>query len=268
MSLKPQLPIIDLGLIYINGCIPTVANAPLSPQDITITPGQLRDSTNTFDIVVNSPLVVSLAFNGVGGLDTGTVEANHFYPVYVIYDSSQSNNPAGLLSRSATNPVMPSLNGVTYSHFRLIGYIKTDESLNVIGFRVVGTGNDRKNLWDDRISVLSAGTATTFTSVSTSPATPHIMGLTLPAPQSISVGVNCELFDNNLDNELFLGSYRGISSSDYCVGLTAVRAGITQAAQLQLPADWSSALNYRIKYRIGNTGGTVNIFVTSFTYVV
>ncbi len=267
MSLKPQLQIVDLGNIYINGCVPTFSDPLISPQDIMITAGQLRDSTNTFDIVVDSPLVVSLSFNGVGGLDTGTVSGDTFYAVYVIYDATQSNNPAALLSLSSTTPIMPSLNGTYYSHFRLIGYIKTDDSGNVSGFRVVGTGNDRKHMWDNRISVLTFGTATTYTPISLSAAVPNILGSSPSSPQSVCVSVNCELFDNDIDNELVLGNFNGLSTS-YCTGLTAVVAGITQTAQLQLPADFTTSLDYEIKYLIRATGGIVNVFVTAYTYVV
>ncbi len=132
---------------------------------VSISTGQLRDSTNSFDLLVSSSLSLSASSNGVNALDSGSVAANTWYAVYVIYDPTRRNPVAGLLSTSSTAPVMPSANGVTYGAFRLVGWVLTDGSSNFLVPYIIGNGNSRKNIWNDHIAVLTNGTASTATNV-------------------------------------------------------------------------------------------------------
>lgn len=161
-------PIVNLGSLYVNGCQGEWA----SNTTRTIAPGQVRDSTNTFDIVVSNTLTVSGAFNGVGGLDTGTLASSTFYAVYVIYDPTQINSPALLLSTSFTNPIMPSLNGVTYGAFRLLDFVLTDGSAHFLKDYNFSTDSSLiYKQYDLPLTVLGTGNATTITSVDLSPGT-------------------------------------------------------------------------------------------------
>ena len=54
--------------------------------------------------------------SGVNGLDTGSLAANTFYAVYIIYDGSSVN---GLISTSATSPTLPS----GYTYYARIGWV-------------------------------------------------------------------------------------------------------------------------------------------------
>ncbi len=266
MSLKPQLPIINLGALYANGCVHGVVAG--SPNNLSITAGQLRDSTNTFDIVVDSPLTLSTTTSGVGGLDMGTVAVNTFYAVYVIYDVTQANPPAALLSLSSTQPLMPSLNGVTYSHFRLIGYIKTSLAvIDILGFRIIGTGNDRKHMWDNVIKVLSAGTDTVYTPVSLNGGIPNIMGISQTSPASVEVSCVCGITPAAVGNAIALANFNELFSQE-SVSLSGVVMGVDQIAQLILAADLTITGDYQIKYLLTGTGGTADILISSFTFVI
>ena len=56
------IPIINLPFLYINGLI--VSNDATTEQTvIDLSAGQCRDSTNTYDMVLNAPITVSSAFN-------------------------------------------------------------------------------------------------------------------------------------------------------------------------------------------------------------
>lgn len=167
------VPIVNLGMLYANGCEISVATA----TTLTVQPGQLRDSTNTVDIVVNSTLGVDSSISGAFGVDTGTIAASTFYAVYIVSDTTNQNPPATLLSLSSITPTMPAVNGVTYSAYRLIGYVKTDGSSNFLAARIMGNGNMRYNDWDVPINVLTGGTATTFTAVSLAAGIPSGIGL-------------------------------------------------------------------------------------------
>ena len=80
---------------------------------------------------------VSLSINSAGaganGLDTGTLAANTWYSVWVIWNGATA---AGLLSASATAPTMPA----GYTHKARIGWIRTDGTANKypLGFTQYG----------------------------------------------------------------------------------------------------------------------------------
>lgn len=157
-----QLPGNVLQNLYVNGCSPSYTTT----TTVTIGTGQVRDSTNSFDIAVKTPLVINMAAKGANGLDTGTFAASTSYYLYVLYDETQANPPVALASLSATAPVMPSLNGVTYSHFRLVGFIRSNGSTNILPFLISGNGATKFYAWDAPIVVLTAAAGTTPTNVS------------------------------------------------------------------------------------------------------
>lgn len=158
------IPISNLGLKYINDCSIVASSGGAT---FSITPGQMRDSTNTFDIVVPSTLTVTGTTKGANGLDSGTIANNTWYAVHVIYDPTNNNPVSAIFSLSATAPVMPSLasTGVTYGAFRLIGWVKTDGSALFLPFIILGNGNARQHYWDSSINVLTGGTSATFATV-------------------------------------------------------------------------------------------------------
>ncbi len=159
------VPTVTLPDLYVNGC----QGAWVSDTTRSIAPGQLRDSTNTYDILFDTPLIVSSAFNGVNGLDTGTVAENTRYYVFVIFDYTNTNLPASLLSLSPDSPVMPSLNGITYGAFRLVDTTVTDGSSNfLLDYNHSANENTIYKQYDAPQSVLSAGVDTTYTAVNLS----------------------------------------------------------------------------------------------------
>jgi len=68
--------------------------------------------------VSNVNVTISTVASGVNGLDSGTVAADSFYSVWVIYNGSTI---AGLISASPTSPALPA--GYTYS--ARLGYVAT-----------------------------------------------------------------------------------------------------------------------------------------------
>jgi hypothetical protein len=250
--------------LYAYGCQHLYASA----TTITVTSGQLRDSTNTFDIVVPNDIVVSTSFVGAGGLDEGVVQPDTFYAVYVLYDYTHTNNPVGLLSKNPITPVMPSINGVTYSALRLIGYIKTIPVGNdIYGFRIIGTGNDRQHIWDNVSPSIIGGTATTYTPLSLSNAVPNILGLSATAPKSIGISTSSAITPTAAGNSLELSNFNELFAQ-FSSELSAVVAAVRQTGELSLAADFTSALDYKIKYRLTGTGGSADVQVSSFTFPI
>jgi len=80
---------------------------------------------NASTLISNSVLVCNTAIVGISGLDTGTLSANQHYAIYVIFNPT-INGVSSLISLSGAAPTLPT----GYTHFALVGWIKTD-----------GTGN-------------------------------------------------------------------------------------------------------------------------------
>lgn len=66
---------------------------------------------------------INVLNTGANGLDTGTLAANTWYAVWVIYNGTTA---AGLISTSSTAPTMPA----GYTHRARVGWIRTDGSAN------------------------------------------------------------------------------------------------------------------------------------------
>lgn len=155
---------INLSSLYSNGLnVSWTSNTTL-----TIAPGQCRDSTNSFDITLLQNTVLNAANTGLNGLDQGVLANNTMYYPFVIYDSSLQHIVGTILSASATNPYMP-----FYGYFRRVGVAKTDGSAHFLKFyRKSINSNFVFHQWDSPITVLSGGTATTFTAQSLATAAP------------------------------------------------------------------------------------------------
>jgi hypothetical protein len=169
MSDKKQ--VVNYGLKYING----LNIAKSSNTSLTVSAGQCRDSSNTFDIVVTAPLTLSATVVGANGIDVGTFAASKCYAVFVIKDSALYNSPALLLSLSATAPVMPS----GYDSGLRIGWWMTNSSTYFIDMYQAGAGVERIYTFDAPVSILSAGTQTAFTAIDLSGIVPAVDNLPL-----------------------------------------------------------------------------------------
>lgn len=105
-------------------------NATDAANDIDISGGECRDSTNSVDIKLLAGITKQLDAvwaigNNAGGLDTGTV-ANIPYHLFVIRRADTGIVDA-LFSASATAPTLPA----NYTHFRRIASIRRLASANV-----------------------------------------------------------------------------------------------------------------------------------------
>ena len=96
----------------------TSASISVSADEIIV-----ENASNAYKTLRAVSLTVSGSANGANGLDTGSLAANTWYAVYVIYNGTTT---AGLLSLSATAPTMPS----GYTHKARVGWIRTDGTVN------------------------------------------------------------------------------------------------------------------------------------------
>ena len=152
------VPVQNLPFLYNNNLL----DAWASNTTLTLSSGQCRDSTNTYDIVLPSNVTLNAAVNGANGLDTGSLAASTWYYLFVISDPVSTNPTAALLSLSKTAPVIP----YGYGAFRYIGAWRTDGSSHFLKMWKYGYGSYRKVWWDAPVSVLTNGASATFVTIS------------------------------------------------------------------------------------------------------
>ncbi len=81
----------------------------------------VESSANAFQVLRSVAVSLSTAVVGVNGLDSGAIANSTWYSVWVIWNGSTI---AGVLSLSATDPVMPA----GYTHKARVSWIRTDAS--------------------------------------------------------------------------------------------------------------------------------------------
>ncbi len=251
----PNSPIVNAGLLYVNGVRlqfqgggAVVATGAL----LNMEPGQVRDSTNTNDIVLPQavsaagvPVVdqyghpvgamINGAFVGANGVDVAAIITGGFYGVYVIGDSTGFQPSAGLLSLNEVTPVLPE----GYDMYRRVGYIFTS---TVSGAIVInqwyqyGSGSTR-NYWYDKPLLPSTVTP------STSYAPQILFGAPYLADQ-VFVDVSYKpATAGNIAQFLSYGSPAAAaapgpsSPAQGCVRLSGVVAGEAQVTNMMMPIE-------------------------------
>lgn len=173
--------VFNYPFFYGNGMV--VSNHDAVPNSrLYISAGQVRDSTNTFDMnlgnftgiypSLDSDTVTTLDALTVGanGIDTGALAASKVYSVYVISNPLASNQIATLLSLSDT-PLLP----FEYSTYQKIGYAVTDSSSNFLLMKISGDRDSRTLLFDaPQATAVTAGNATIYTVIDLSAFVPLI----------------------------------------------------------------------------------------------
>lgn len=132
--------------------------------------GSARDTTDTVTITVPTGTTrdVSLTASGAGGLDTGSIQANTSYALWIVVSSS--GTVAGTLSLSFSAPTVSS-----GSKFRRIGAIVTDADSQLAAFTQSGNSNARTVAYSGTPTVLrlvNAQASTSWTDLDLAPGYP------------------------------------------------------------------------------------------------
>lgn len=153
-----NLPVQPLPFLYISGLNVSVASTTV----IAIAPGQCRDSNDNIDMPYPAPLFLNSAVVGVNGLDQGVLAASTNYVIYLIADSSNKLQPAGLITlQSNQMPLIP----LGYDSYRLIGFVTTNVSTQFTAASVKNAAFEKGYFLQPAGSELSGGNATTFTPI-------------------------------------------------------------------------------------------------------
>ena len=116
-------------------------NITTGTNTVAVAIGEARDSTNSADIKLVTSFTKTIQASGDwavetgNGLDSGVIEADTWYHVFVIKNDSTGNGDI-LISKSRTSPSMPS----GYTYFRRIASLRTDSTPEII--RVFNNGDD------------------------------------------------------------------------------------------------------------------------------
>lgn len=145
-----------------------------SASTVTLTAGSVRDDTDSDDIVIASDTVIDITVSGINGLDTGTENANAWYYIWALGDSTGVNTPGGILSLSPTAPTLPA----GYDRKALILAVRNHTG-DFFEYKTNGRGSMRTVLYDEQRSaspqrILSGGGATTFSTVNGATVIPDI----------------------------------------------------------------------------------------------
>jgi hypothetical protein len=273
----PQIqndPIYSLPHLYISGMQCSVASTTI----MAIAPGACRDSTNNIDIEVGFPnlqgntfpvvqfqnyqpaLLVSSAVNGINGLDTGTIAASTQYAIFIIADSRGYNPTGGLLSlTSNAYPTLP----LGYDSYRLIGFIETDGSSHFV-YATHKPQNMAGSLTfynQPATSVLSGGTATTFTAIdlTTNSAVPTT---TLP---NVIVWL-LVVFIPAAAGDVVEFRPTGSTATSNVVTITGITAGVAQSQYVEVIAGVGSS-KPEIDYLVTSSSDSVSVSVAAWTGV-
>jgi hypothetical protein len=260
--------------LYIQG----LQLSPASTTLLAVAPGAARDSNNTLDMVVGLQnyagldlpalqfqnyqpgLLINSAVNGANGLDTGTIAASTDYAVYLIGDSRLYNPTAAVLSLTSNiGPLMPS----GYDSFRLIGFIETDGSSHFV-YATHKPQNIAGLLTyynSPAISVLSGGTATSFTAIDLT--TNSAIPTTTLRNVIVSLLV---VFTPAAANDYVQFRPTGSSATGNLPTIVGAAAGIAQTQYIQVIAGVGSS-KPEIDYLVSSGSDAVSVSVAAWAGV-
>lgn len=149
---------------------------------------------------------ISTATSGANGLDTGTIANSTWYSVWIIYNGT---TVAGLLSTSATAPTLPS--GYTYK--ARVGWVRYGTAALVGSIQY-----NAKAVWKPTTSgfpSLASGSATLWTSVSTSAAAPSTAGSIWVKIYNTTISTTTAVNSNNSPTNGYDGILSYTPASNY-----------------------------------------------------
>lgn len=186
MFQDPNQPILNQPFLYINGM--TVSNDGVTPNTkLNVSSGVCRTQDNVNDLnlgnflgqnpdaVADVTTTIDATFNGVNGLDTGSLGASKVYYVYAIGNPiNPSVDTIISLAAPDVGPQMPT----NYATYRHIGYAITDASSHFLKMQVAGNNNVRKLFFNDiQATAVTAGASTSYAAVALTNFVPKVDNL-------------------------------------------------------------------------------------------
>lgn len=266
-------PIYSLPHLYINGMNISIASTTV----LAIAPGACRDSANSIDIVIGDQnlqgntlpatlyqgyvpgLLINSAIVGAGGLDAGSLAASLQYGVYVIADSRGYMPTAGIMSLTSNPlPLIP----VGYDSYRLLGFIETysDSTFTYTDHKPQNMVGALEYILQPPISVLSGGTATSFTAIDLT------TNSALPTTTLANIIVTLQVtFTPVAANDIATFRPTGQTSGSYW-SIIGAAAGVAQTQYLVMIAGVGSS-KPEIDYKVTSGSDALSVSVVTWTGV-
>lgn len=256
--MQDLIPIVNDPSIYINGLVSSTTS---SPSQLSITPGACRDSTNTFDIILNNSLTLDATKIGANGLDIGTFSSSSFYYLYLVFDPTNNAPVASIVSLSPNGPVMPSYHGITYGAYRLIDFVSTLATSSPIAFlpyRNYGLGTNRRKQFPFKVTV--SGSTPLLTSNTGFP-----LSLCIPPINYGAIQLTAEFIPAAAGNYIDVNVGGVVSQSMY--KYYGNSAGVINSVLISPCPVTVNGVPF-IYALSGNTGNTVTMYISGYDYFV
>lgn len=189
---------------------------------------------------------LNISTTGIGGMDTGSAPTNGFVSIYAAYNPSTSS--VGIFATNAatsTSEVYAGANAPSgYTATGLIATLPTNGSSQLKPFLL-----RNRTVMQLSVTVLSGGTASSFTSVSLSSA--------VPANAKMAGGTIITPSDHGVNIASDSGGLFGFQT----YGTTTTTSGI----QMQWGMPLNNTTPQTLYYRVGGTGGAT-IGVTTYSF--
>lgn len=261
MALTPEIPMVNAGLLYVNGL--QLTNDATTPNTVfNVAAGACRDSTNINDIVISSSVAVSTARVGVRGLDVGAIAASSLYAVYAIGSSANqlgNGQPYSaypgtvVISADFTKPVLP----FGYDMYRRIGTIATDGSSNIRTFAQAGAGSVRTMWYGSPVATsITAGASTTYVAVGLNAVSAVVPG------QVCTVHLDITLTPQAAGNKVTLKPVTAGTSTNFA-SLSGDVAAAAHNDMLSCVTGVVAGVS-NLSYKVSNAGDAVAISVRGF----
>lgn len=262
------VPIVNLPFYYINGAIPSTVSAHTS--QIYLSAGQMRDSTNTYDMNIgnfngevnptataNVATTIDCTTNGLNGLDTGSLAASTVYNVFVVSDPVSGNPSGAIISLGAPSvgPLMP----FGYSAFRHVGYAVTSSGSVFLAGYTAGNNNARLFMYDAPISVGTTASEASYTAIN--------LIKFVPLVNNLPVYLNASIIGGSAGDTLSLQPGNATGDAVVIVAAATTYAFKQQVLVLAQNTTISSVLSPTINYKNSGTD-TVAILVGGFQFYI
>ena len=276
-----SIPVQALPFLYISGLNISVASTTV----IAVAPGQCRDSHDNIDmpyyfpfggnaifaerhnnglippphaqytnaLAYSMPLFINSAVVGPNGLDQGTLAVSTNYVIYLIADSTNKLQPAGLITlQSNAFPLIP----LGYDSYRLLGFVTTDSSAHFLAASILNAVNEKGYYLSPAVSVLSGGNATSFTAIDLSSAIPT-------AGDPFVIALLAVTFIPFATGDTVQFRPTGSSATANLVTITGNLAGVAQTNYIAVNCGVGST-KPEIDYKVTVSGDSVSVSVQGY----
>lgn len=210
-----------------------------SNTSLTVAPGGATSDADTatlgtFLIDLGLDPVLDCTKSGINGVQSGALVASKKYNVYVVGDTTSALAAGVYAARTDEDVSLP----MGYNVKRRIFTFTTDGSAYIVKGFQSGNGASRTWVYDTPISVLSAGTSSTYVAVDLSAYLPELA-------KDVAVSIKGSFTPNASGDIATLAQGDSTSTAGQAV-ITGFEAAKVQISNVSLPASADMEIQYKV----------------------